>query len=718
MATAAERTSIIGLVVGMVGAAPGATILAELEAIFDSGVSLAEMAEAIANNPAFNGDSGLYPAFLPNAIFATNFVTDLIGDEVSAANLTLAIDAVTGLLNAGETRGAVMFAAINAVAGVATTDPDFGAAAAALLNKTEVAEYYSVTVAQSGATVADLVAVLAGVDSTAASVTTANAAIDTEIAANADLADLIANLDAAEAAKTAFLTAEATTEVAIGTAVAAADLAIDGVVAGYDAATDNVKAALLADAQTANATTLAGANTALAGAVGATAGTASVTGLVSAISTFEATITARDAAIEAAALADVDQTEAEGAYDVLNGDAVGTTVLGAGGTLAGLIVASGTTLALAAGVTEVTDPGVTALLAAAIANQGAIAAATAARTAAEDALAQVENLDPNVARDAELLNVEAGMTFVTPATAGAPTLAEMAAERAALEAGVAQLDADVTALSFDTDEATTELAHAALTTAAVAAGFISAGAKTDMDAAFDAGANGDQADVDASAVASNAVLAADNGVIDFEALVTVYEGVGHPLIDADDVSAALAETLLALAADTAAAAVAAANLAIATLAGLVDDKAEAEANVDALADLQDVIDDAEAAFAGAGFAVPVLLDSAVKAATVADDVFIEDGINSQIISFGASGDDVLFIGGGLTLNSDTTAGDEGDNAVLEVWVTASGSNTIITIEETVFGSEAAAVPETFQITLTGVAVADVVLSADGVVSLA
>jgi len=719
MATAAETTSIIELVVGMVGAAPGADILQELVDIFDDGLSLEEIAVAISVNPAYNGDTGLFPDFLPNAIFAEQFLTQLLGDEVTADTLTAAVDEMTASLNAGDSRGAAIFAAITSLA--ATTDPAFADAQAALANQTEVAEYYSVTVALSSADLDELIAVLDNVDSDDASVATANTVIDDEIAANADLADLIATLTAVEDAKDDFLLAEATTEVAIGTGVADADTALDAVVVvggagAYAAGSDAVKLALIGDQEVANAGVLTAANTALATSLGMATGTGSVTGLGSAIAVLTSSVAAVDAAVETAALTDVALTEAEGSYDVLNGNAIGTTTAGGDGTVAGLIIISGTSLVLAAMVTEATDPGVTALLAATIANETADAGVTAATTSAVNALAQVENLDPDGARDVELLAVEALMTFVTPATATAPTLAEMAAEQAALDAGVAQLDADITALTFITDEATTEAAHATLTAAAVTAGFIDAATATDMNTAFDAIVIAVQADVDTAAADSNTALAADNLAIDFGMATAAYDAVGTGFTAGDTVTDTLAAAPLAMTADTDATAVGVASAAVTALAGLVAARATAETNVDALDDLNDAIDDAEDGFAGAGLAVPVLVDSAVKAATVADDVFIADDTDSQIISFGASGDDILFIGDGLTLNPDTTAGDEGDNAVLEVWITETGGSAVITIETSVFGSEAV-IPETYTITLTGVAAADVSL-VDGVVTVA
>lgn len=723
MATAAERTQIIGLVVGMVGAAPGATILAELETLFDAGLSLEEMAVAISVNAAFNGDAGLYPAFLPNAIFATNWVTDLIGDEVSAANLQLAIDAVTAELNAGTSRGAIMFAAITAVGAVDPSDPDFGAAAQALLNKTEVAEYYSVTVAQSGATIADLQAAIAGVDSTAASVTAANAAIDTVIAENADLADLVANLTAANAAKAAFL-AEAdgdgnpltsTSDAQIVADRDAAEGLVDAdpeIGAGYIGGSAGLKAALIADAAAADAVTLAGLNTALAAALNTTAGTGSVTGLDAAIAVYNSAAEAAVVAFDAEANADLALTEAAAAYGIAQTPNEGAAApVGTDGAFddAGanpLITynAVSMTLSLASGVTESSNPGVTALLAASQAYEAAQAALIAADAAEASALDVVENLDPGAGAVGPLSDVGNGMTVITPADVDAPTIAEITAETNGLDSlltaanaaavasatyAAADLDGSIALITTDLDAAGSIAAVEAITATAVSEGLITSADKVAIDAVADGAANGTE----------SAVLATENA----SARDTAFDGLTATYFGTGGVALAMATSPLSFAAAQAAAAVAAEQLAQATLAANIADEQEAQALIEESGELDDAIQDAEDAFADAGFAVPVSLTLAVHAATNADDLFTAADTTTQIISFG--GDDVLFIGEGLTLNADTTPGDNGDNAVLEYWVSGT-TNAVITIETSVFGSEATT-PETFTITLTGVAASSV-----------
>jgi len=74
--TAEARTEIITLVVGMFGAAPGASVLSDLVAAKDSGASVKQIAANIANTVEFKS---IYPTFLTNQEFATKFVNNLVG---------------------------------------------------------------------------------------------------------------------------------------------------------------------------------------------------------------------------------------------------------------------------------------------------------------------------------------------------------------------------------------------------------------------------------------------------------------------------------------------------------------------------------------------------------------------------------------------------------------------------------------------------------------
>ena len=541
MATAAERTEILQMIVGMVDAAPGADILAELEAVIDTGVTMQELATAIYLNPVYSGDNGLFPDYLPNEIFATQFLTQLLGTDVSTATMTAAVEAMTALLNADLSRGEAMYQAIVAV-GV-STDADYADATAALANKVTVSAYYSVEVAQSSADLDDLVGALAGVDSTAASVTAAEAAIDAGIPpVPFDIDVGVEAIEAADAARDAFLTAEATTAGAVGTDAAAAvvayDAALNAVVAGSSAyATDTAaaKAAALSAASGISAADLADTQAALTAASGAIT---AIAGLTEAIAADTAADAAVVAATAAAAATDVAANAASASW-VVNSDAGakvdtstntagvltvtvddGTNTPFADDTVLTLTAVSGTTgqVSLAAASATLTaaqlttftalqaGTGVAELIATFNADESADDSVVALTAAAAATQYSSDFLDLDAASIVELTAIGGGFTVTTAPTVAADTTeAQIAGETAGHAATVAA-------------------------TAAVAVGTAAALVVADAaDAAADASVvtfDGLVATYDA-AVAANAATTA---VVDSYAALTLYDAAGFPAI--------------------------------------------------------------------------------------------------------------------------------------------------------------------------------------------
>lgn len=691
MATAAERTELIQLVVGMFGAAPGADVLADLEAIFDAGASISDIAVALSENALFSGDTGSYPAFLPNAIFATNFVTDLIGDEVSAENLQLAIDAVTGLLNAGESRGAVVAIAISAVAAVDPADTNFGAAASALTNKTAVAEYYSVTVAQQAATVAELEAVLDGVTSDAATVATAEAAVDAAIpAVPLDVPAALAALEAAEDAVAAFLTENETTDAEVLASVGNAKTAYDALVTGSDLGNDSdaLEAALLSDQEAANAAILDAANTALADANAAVDAVAGLTAAVAADAAADDAVTAT-AAAAAATQTTLDAEEAGWAItgtasadaDAVNNNAgVLEVTTNAGSAFAGAVVELTTVTDGVAALADA-DPaytadqatlfaelqataGVAEVIAAFNADAAADTAAADAVTAAAATQATVDFLDAPASSDDELAAVGGGFTITTPADAASPTEAEILAEEAALDAAEATAITIAAGTQTALDAATTAdgVADAALTAAVTAADTAEfATGQNILTGTIVVNADGT---IDGDLGAGVVSIVVDNaGTLEFDAAITAPDADLNALLAATVANeAAEASLATATAADTAADAdVTAATAAItafdtlvtafdtanssndltSVLAGLETDVENAQATIDALAD---AVADAAAA-ATLTDAYTVLTDAvqdAIDAFT--DEGFSEPNDVDAAAEFGTAADDIFLAG--------------------------------------------------------------------------
>lgn len=170
--TTAERNQIIELTVLMFNAAPGATYLSQIVALYESnGRSLQTLANQLATTSAF---TSLHPNFETAEEFAAEFLTPL-----GLQNDTVAKDFVIAKFNAGVSKGQIMYegyVALNAVP--STGAAQYVAANAILNNKTTVAEYYSVTKGGTATDLTTLQATINNVTADAASVTAAKAVID------------------------------------------------------------------------------------------------------------------------------------------------------------------------------------------------------------------------------------------------------------------------------------------------------------------------------------------------------------------------------------------------------------------------------------------------------------------------------------------------------------------------------------------------------------
>ncbi|MBI5275010.1 MAG: hypothetical protein HY854_00985 [Burkholderiales bacterium] len=174
--TATERADIIELVALMFDAAPGAIYLADIVAAYEAtGHNLQQLARLLQGTPAFQA---LHPNFQTGDEFATDFLS-IVGLEGDAE----ARDWVLSQHNAGASKAEIMFAAWQVLENLApTAAPQYQAARDLLLNKAEVAEYYSVTVGGRSTDAGELQALLNGVTADGASVASAIGRIDAGLA--------------------------------------------------------------------------------------------------------------------------------------------------------------------------------------------------------------------------------------------------------------------------------------------------------------------------------------------------------------------------------------------------------------------------------------------------------------------------------------------------------------------------------------------------------
>ena len=179
--TTQERTNIIKLVVAMFNAAPGANYLADLTVAYEAnGRSLAQLARTLTGTDA-------YKALNPVNQTATDFYLSVLS-PLGLQNNQTAVDFVTAKFNAGVPKGQIAYDV--AVALDATTDTNFADAKLILKNKTDVAEYFSVTTAQAEINITNLREVVSNVGKDTASVVLAKSQIDYAIREISRLTDL------------------------------------------------------------------------------------------------------------------------------------------------------------------------------------------------------------------------------------------------------------------------------------------------------------------------------------------------------------------------------------------------------------------------------------------------------------------------------------------------------------------------------------------------
>jgi hypothetical protein len=359
---------------------------------------------------------------------------------------------------------------------------------------------------------------------------------------------------------------------------------------------------------------------------------------------------------------------------------------------------------LATDVTEADYEGVTAVRDALNAQLAAAATSDTADSALLNAQLQVNYLDRTAAAQTDLEEIAAAFAVTQLGTDELPELAEIQTELAileglnsALKTAIGEVDTTVT------DKGAAELSG--LLDTAIDNGAIAESDKTAITSA---------ADLDNAPALSAAEAAVDNN-----SNLAVLQPLVDDFIDFNDPEAAQTSTTNDTVEKliTSETAVEEVEALISDLDEALADQAEGQASVDALIALNAAIDDAETAFDDAGFAAPVTIDADNEYATSGDDIFVVGTIadnTSIVLNFGLLGDDQLFLGSDVVQNTGAIATD-GDNSVLEFFLTEVGGSATITLEQDVFGSNSSDA-ETV-ITLSGVG-ADEVTFADGFLSIA
>lgn len=161
--TSAQKTDMYRFFAIAFDAAPGVTYMDQLDSALASGMTTKQVVNEFTTKAVF---TALYPNFLDNATFATKIVDNVVGASASAAAKAEAVSDITGALDAGWTRGDVIYQAFGNLANKAQDDATWGGTSTQMANQVIVAAYYTETLLKDSTDTATLQAVIANVTNT------------------------------------------------------------------------------------------------------------------------------------------------------------------------------------------------------------------------------------------------------------------------------------------------------------------------------------------------------------------------------------------------------------------------------------------------------------------------------------------------------------------------------------------------------------------------
>lgn len=153
------------------GATPGVEYMSQLDEAYSFGLTTKEIVNIYTTKPAFTAK---YPTFFTNEQFANALIANVVGNSASDAAKAEAKADIIAALNAGLSRGDIIFNIFTNLAAKDPSDAMWGNTSVMLANKVEVARYATEELLINDADTG----VLANVNSSPASVTTAKAVLD------------------------------------------------------------------------------------------------------------------------------------------------------------------------------------------------------------------------------------------------------------------------------------------------------------------------------------------------------------------------------------------------------------------------------------------------------------------------------------------------------------------------------------------------------------
>lgn len=179
--TTVERNQLVGLFVAMFNAAPGADHLERMVSSNSSPLDLAAAAEQLATGEETKAlFNTVYPSFLTAEEFADRVISNLLTSDTPSGAKAWATDWIISKVQSGESFASVLKEAAWNLA--VTPNENYASAQDQLLNKVNVANYFSVAQEQPSGDLASLQDVIDGVTADPASVTQAKAEIDGNLA--------------------------------------------------------------------------------------------------------------------------------------------------------------------------------------------------------------------------------------------------------------------------------------------------------------------------------------------------------------------------------------------------------------------------------------------------------------------------------------------------------------------------------------------------------
>jgi len=159
--TQATKTELYRFFVIAFDAAPGVTYMSQLAEASEYGMSVQEIVEVFTTKPQF---TAVYPNFLTTEQFAAKLVANVVGDSASTEAKAEAEADVAAALNAGWSRGEVIYTIFNNLAAKSFDDPVWGATAEQMANQVKVAQYYTEEMLGNTTDLGVLQSVIAGVN--------------------------------------------------------------------------------------------------------------------------------------------------------------------------------------------------------------------------------------------------------------------------------------------------------------------------------------------------------------------------------------------------------------------------------------------------------------------------------------------------------------------------------------------------------------------------